>query len=223
MNVDLTYGPGRGIYNSRLSGPKADHDFTFYRINGGAAHDFAIIYAPPSGSDQQLDGRTLERSLQALLMKLVLKPDALVGGLDILLPEEREKVLVSWNDTAMSYPDTLCLHDLIEQQVAMTPDAPAVSFEGHTLSYAELNVRANRLAHHLIALGIGPDMPVAVCLDRSPEMMIALLAILKAGGAYLPLDPSYASGRLQRVLDDARPAVLLHDASGLAALGGWAA
>ncbi|WP_336946145.1 condensation domain-containing protein, partial [Asaia sp. HN010] len=190
MNVDLTYGLGRGIYNSRLSGPKADHDFTFYRINGGAAHDFAIIYAPPSGSDQQLDGRTLERSLQALLRKLVLKPDGVVGGLDILLPEERQKVLVSWNDTALSYPDTLCLHELIEQQVAMTPDAPAVSFEGHTLSYAELNIRANRLAHHLIALGIGPDMPVAVCLDRSPEMMIALLAILKAGGAYLPLDPS---------------------------------
>ncbi|XEN34651.1 non-ribosomal peptide synthetase component F (plasmid) [Ensifer sp. WSM1721] len=99
------------------------------------------------------------------------------------------------------------------------PDAVALVHDDERLSYGELNARANRLAHHLIALGVRPDQPVAICLERSPAMVVGLLAILKAGGAYLPLDPAYPSQRLRQVLDDAAPRLLLCDAAGRAALG----
>src|SRR5581483_2830960 len=92
---------------------------------------------------------------------------------------------------------------------ARHPERCAVSFEGASLSYAELNARANRLAHHLQSLGVGPDVLVGLCVERSLEMIVGLLAILKAGGAYLPLDPAYPAERLGYMVDDARPAVLL--------------
>ena len=95
----------------------------------------------------------------------------------------------------MALPE-LCLHQLFEQQVERTPDAIALIFENQQLTYAELNSRANRLARHLIDLGVGPDCLVAVGLERSIEIVVALLAILKAGGAYLPLDPSYPQARM---------------------------
>ncbi|MDA9391229.1 hypothetical protein WN73_11115, partial [Bradyrhizobium sp. CCBAU 45394] len=91
--------------------------------------------------------------------------------------------------------------------------------EEERLSYGELNARANRLAHHLIGLGVRPDQPVAICVARSVAMVVGLLAILKAGGAYLPLDPAYPPARLRQVLDDAAPRVLLADAAGRSALG----
>ncbi|MDL2404032.1 AMP-binding protein, partial [Rhizobium mayense] len=95
----------------------------------------------------------------------------------------------------------------------------ALIHEDDELSYGELNARANRLAHHLITLGVKPDQPVAICLQRSPAMVVGVLAILKAGGAYLPLDPAYPSQRLRQVLDDAAPRLMLCDAAGRQALG----
>jgi arthrofactin-type cyclic lipopeptide synthetase C len=119
----------------------------------------------------------------------------------------------AWNRTEAAYPAECCVHELFEARVARTPDAVAVTFEGGGLTYAQLNARANRLAHHLIARGVAPDVCVGLCLERGPEMIVALLAVLKAGGAYLPLDPEYPEDRLRYMLADGAPAVLLTQAS----------
>ena len=102
-----------------------------------------------------------------------------------------------------------CIHQLFEAQVKRTPEATAVMFEGEKLSYGELNAKANQLAHHLRAVGIGRESLVGICMERSLEMIVGIMAILKAGGAYVPLDPAYPKERLAGMLDDARPAVLL--------------
>ncbi|NRQ18462.1 Linear gramicidin synthase subunit D [Ensifer sesbaniae] len=117
------------------------------------------------------------------------------------------------------YPSQLCIHELFEAQVREAPDRVAVVHGAEELSYGDLNERANRLAHHLIGLGVKPDQPVAICLERSPMMVVGVLAILKAGGAYLPLDPAYPSARLNQVLNDAAPRLMLCDAAGRQALG----
>ncbi|MXQ00278.1 amino acid adenylation domain-containing protein, partial [Burkholderia pseudomallei] len=111
------------------------------------------------------------------------------------------------------------IHQLFEAQVDRKPEAIALTFEGQRLSYAELNARANRLAHYLQARGVGPDRLVALCAERGIEMVVGLLAILKAGGAYVPLDPAYASDRLRGIVEDSQPALVLADAVGRAALG----
>ncbi|HEU4881295.1 MAG TPA: AMP-binding protein, partial [Longimicrobium sp.] len=106
-------------------------------------------------------------------------------------------------------PSDACVHELFETQAARTPHAAALVFEDETLSYAELNARANRLAHHLRALGVGPDARVAICVERGPGMVVGMLAVLKAGGVYLPLDPAYPAERLRYMLQDGAPAALL--------------
>ncbi|WP_213257768.1 AMP-binding protein, partial [Bradyrhizobium sp. sBnM-33] len=131
---------------------------------------------------------------------------------------ERAYLLEELNRTAAPYPEQQCIHELFEAQVRKAPDAVAVVYQDQRLSYDELNARANRLAHHLIGLGVRPDQPVAICLERSIAMVVGLLAILKAGGAYLPLDPAYPSARLHQVLNDAAPPLLLADAAGRSAL-----
>ncbi|MFL9875106.1 non-ribosomal peptide synthetase [Paraburkholderia megapolitana] len=128
---------------------------------------------------------------------------------DFLSDAEREQVLVAWNDTDVPYPQGACIHELFEAQVASQPDAVALVVEQQHVSYRELNERANRLAHHLRTLGIGPDTRVAICVERSVEMMVALLAVLKAGGAYVPLDADYPEERLSFMLEDAAPSAVL--------------
>ncbi|MBC7945691.1 MAG: amino acid adenylation domain-containing protein, partial [Burkholderiales bacterium] len=122
---------------------------------------------------------------------------------------ERRRLLVDWNNTAVDYPTTSYLPQLFEAQVKRTPEAIAVEFEDARLTYRELNRRANQLAHHLRSLGVGPEVLVALCVERSPDMVIGLLGIAKAGGAYLPLDPIYPKQRLAFMLDDAQAPVLL--------------
>uniref|UniRef100_UPI00403872C3 non-ribosomal peptide synthetase n=1 Tax=Burkholderia pseudomallei TaxID=28450 RepID=UPI00403872C3 len=124
-----------------------------------------------------------------------------------------------WNATERDYPIEQCIHQLFEAQVDRKPEAIALTFDGQRLSYAELNARANRLAHYLQARGVGPDRLVALCAERGIEMVVGLLAILKAGGAYVPLDPAYASDRLRGIVQDSQPALVLADAVGRAALG----
>ncbi|WP_157376027.1 type I polyketide synthase, partial [Burkholderia ubonensis] len=122
---------------------------------------------------------------------------------------ERHQLLEGFNDTRRDYPNSVLLHELFEQQVRLRPDAPAACFEAGQLSYDALNRRANQLARHLRELGVGPDTLVAICAERSLEMVVALLAVLKAGGAYVPLDPAYPPERLHYMLQDAQPRVLL--------------
>jgi amino acid adenylation domain-containing protein len=122
---------------------------------------------------------------------------------------ERQEILVEWNKTEAEYPADKCIHQLIEAQAERGPDAIAIQHEDETLSYREFNERANQLAHYLRKLGVGPDTPVGVCLESSPNLTVALLAVLKANGACLPLDPAYPQDRLQFMVEDARIPVLL--------------
>jgi amino acid adenylation domain-containing protein len=144
-----------------------------------------------------------------LLAAIVANPERAIADLPILSEAERQQLLVEWNDTQTDYPRNQCTHQLFEQQAERTPDAIAVAFKGRTLSYAELNARANQLAHYLRARGVGPDQLVGLCVERSLEMIVGLLGILKAGGAYLPLDPAYPRERLSFMLADGGIEVLL--------------
>ncbi|MFL9458774.1 AMP-binding protein [Tolypothrix bouteillei VB521301_2] len=123
--------------------------------------------------------------------------------------EERHQLLLEWNETAVDYPQDKCLHQLFEEQVERTPDAVAVEFGNQQLTYYQLNCRANQLAHYLRSLGVGADVLVGICVERSLSMVIGLLGILKAGGAYVPLDPEYPIERLNFMVEDARVQALL--------------
>ncbi|MBS9440146.1 hypothetical protein EAE91_24360, partial [Photorhabdus noenieputensis] len=124
----------------------------------------------------------MQQALESLAEALEQTPETPVRTLNILPEAERTLLLKTWNATETAYPDALCIHQLFEQQVEQTPDAIALVHEEQTLSYAELNARANRLAHQLIELGVAPDQRVAICVARSPAMVVGVLAILKAGG-----------------------------------------
>ena len=147
--------------------------------------------------------------LRAVLEGMAADDGRSVDRIPILPEAERRLVLREWNATEAAYPREACVHELVEAQVERTPGAVAVVFEGERVTYAELNARANRLAHHLRALGVGPDARVGICVERSVEMVVGLLGILKAGGAYVPLDPGYPVERLRTMLEDSAPAVLL--------------
>ncbi|MBO0741777.1 MAG: AMP-binding protein, partial [Hyphomicrobiaceae bacterium] len=143
-----------------------------------------------------------------LLEQAVAEPEQPIGSLDLLTAAERHTLLYEWNDTARAVTPATLL-DLFAERVARAPDAIAAVCEQRTLSYGALDARANQLAHHLRALGVGPEVVVGVCLERSLEMLIALIGILKAGGAYLPLDPSHPRERLAFMLSDAGAPVLV--------------
>ncbi|MDW6091096.1 amino acid adenylation domain-containing protein [Vibrio rhizosphaerae] len=151
----------------------------------------------------------VEQALTELMVALSDDPTRLIGQMTVLPPSEHDLVLNQFNQTETAFPYDTCLHTLIEAQVARNPDATAVIFEDQTLSYAGLNARANQLAHWLIEQGVRPDSRVAVCLERSCELVVSLLAILKAGGAYVPLDPGYPAERLTYMLSDSAPVALL--------------
>ncbi|MFE0592803.1 amino acid adenylation domain-containing protein [Micromonospora echinospora] len=143
-----------------------------------------------------------------LLRSVAAAPETRVSTLDLVEPAERA-LLAGWNGTAADFPATATLHGLVEEQAARTPTAPAVTFEGRTWSYAELNAAANRIAHRLRAAGVGPETLVGVCAERSFELVAGLLGVLKAGGAYLPLDPEYPADRLAFMVTDADAPVVL--------------
>ncbi len=168
------------------------------------------------------DAATIERHrgyLVALLGALVADAGQPAAMVDLIDPDERALVLGAWNQTDALSPRASCIHQLFEEQARRTPDAVAAVHDGVELSYAELNRQANRLAHRLISLGVGPDVRVALCTERHPRMVVGLLAILKAGGAFVPLDPSYPRQRLEQLMRDAAPALILCDARGCEALG----
>src|SRR5260221_6176542 len=141
---------------------------------------------------------------QTLLESIVDNPAQSIGELQLLTEAEQRQVLMEWNDTVMDYPKDCCLHQLFEAQAEHTPDAVAVVFEDDCLTYQELNSKANRLAHYLQQLGIGPETLVGIYMERSLQMVVALLGILKAGGAYVPLDPAYPQERVAFMLQDAQ-------------------
>ena len=141
--------------------------------------------------------------LETVLGELLRDPAQRLSDLPLLNAAERQQLLHQWNSNEAAYPVPYCLHQLFEQQAELTPENIALVCEGHELTYGELNARANQLAHYLISQGVGPESRVGLCLDRSLEMVIALLGILKTGAAYVPLDPSYPEDRLAFMREDA--------------------
>ncbi|NEP13292.1 MAG: amino acid adenylation domain-containing protein [Symploca sp. SIO2C1] len=158
------------------------------------------------------DATTIKRMsghLSTLLEEIVTNPNQTIAELPLLTESERHQLLVEWNNTQADYPQDKCIHQLFEEQVARTPDAVAVVFEEEKLTYHELNRQANQLAHYLQTLGVGPEVLVGICVERSLEMVVGLLGILKAGGAYVPLDPDYPTERIAYMLEDSSVPVLL--------------
>ncbi|HBL29865.1 MAG TPA: non-ribosomal peptide synthetase, partial [Acidobacteria bacterium] len=165
------------------------------------------LHYHPALLDARDAGRLVE-SLRRVVESVAQDPGAVVADLEILGDADRTGLLAAFNDTGREVP-RLRLHELFEQQVGQMPGETAVVCAERSLTYGELDSRANRLARHLRSLGVGPDTLVALCLDRSPEILIAMLAVLKAGGAYLPLDTENPPDRLAFLVTDAQPAVLV--------------
>lgn len=156
--------------------------------------------------------RRLSRHFETLLKAIAADPTQRLAALPLFTPEERQTMVQGWNRTRTPYDTERCFHHLFEAQVAASPGATALIFDGpqgQQLTYDELNRQSNQLAHYLQALGVGPEVKVGIRIDRSPQQIIAMLAILKAGGAYLPLDPAYPAERLAFMLADAQVPVLL--------------
>jgi amino acid adenylation domain-containing protein len=198
---------GLQVTPAQVSNGTCKFDLTLSVMEHGEFLEVAIEY-----STDLFDRETILRLLnnfRSLLEGVVANPDQPIATLPLLTEAERHQLLVEWNQTAVEYPRNLCVHELFEAQVERTPEAVAVVFEDRRLTYAELNRRANQLAHRLRKMGVQPDTLVGICVERSLEMVVGILGILKAGGAYLPLDPAYPKERLAFMLDDARPKVVL--------------
>ncbi len=158
------------------------------------------------------DRSTIRRHLsefETLLLGIIANPEQLISQLPLLTTAARQQLLVDWNATQADYPDTQCLHQLVETQVKLTPDAVAVVYAGQQLTYAELDLQANQVANYLIDLGVQPETFVGICIERSLAMVVGLLGILKAGAAYVPIDPHYPLDRIEYMLADAQINVLL--------------
>ncbi|NER91537.1 non-ribosomal peptide synthetase [Moorena sp. SIO3A2] len=158
------------------------------------------------------EAETITRMLshyENLLSAAVETTERPISQLPLMTQPELDQILVEWNNTKTNYPDDKCIHQLFEDRVEKTPDALAVVFEQQKLTYSELNSKANQLAHYLQKLGVVPETLVGICVDRSVEMVVGLLAILKAGGAYVPLDPNYPQERLEYMFADSGVSVLL--------------
>ncbi|MFJ2577291.1 amino acid adenylation domain-containing protein [Kitasatospora aureofaciens] len=199
-----------------------------------AKFDLAVDLLERRGADDTLDGidgvveysgdlfdragaERFAAQLLRLLHSAVADPTQRIGRIDHLAPAEREQLLYGWNDTAHEVP-AATLPELFEAQAARTPDADAVVFGDTVVSYRDLNERANRLAHHLIGRGVGPEQFVALAVPRSVEMVVALLGVVKAGAAYLPIDPGYPADRIAYMLADGAPALVLTTAQTAAQL-----
>src|SRR5262249_38474346 len=159
----------------------------------------------------------MHTAMERLIEALEAEPWRAVRSLDVI-PENEQQTLLAWNQQVAAYPEERCVHEIFEQQAVQRPDAIAVLHEGRQLTYGELNARANQLAAFLQEIGVRPDSRVALCLERSPEMIVGLLAVLKAGGAYVPLDLSYPAERIGFMLRDCAPLSLLADTSTLPAI-----
>jgi amino acid adenylation domain-containing protein len=200
----------------------ADDEMVKFDLRLGLSETSDSILGSMKYSTALFDEVTIQRQigyLITMLKAMVVDSSQAVAGIDLVAPEERTLLLDTWNATDADYAGHLCVQQLFEEQTCRTPEARAVVCEDQFISYEELNVEANRLAHYLIALGIKPNDRVAICVERSVAMVIGVLAIVKAGGAYVPVDPAYPSERLAQILADADPGIVLSDAVGREVLG----
>ena len=184
-----------------------EFDLVLMVVNKGLGLELALLY-----NSTIFDDSTVSRMLgqiETLLWELIKKPEARLGELSLLTSEERRHILLEWNQTKVPVPFSAGIDALIEAQVERTPDAIAVICGDESLSYQELNRRANRVARALKQLGVCADLPVGLCVERSVDGIVGLLGILKAGGSYVPLDPSFPDHRLRFMLDDAQVSIVV--------------
>jgi amino acid adenylation domain-containing protein len=199
--------PGLATSAFPLDSGTAKFDLTFTIVKGASGLDCCAEF-----NTDLFEAATVRRMLahyRKLLEAIVSNPDQCLSEIPLLADEEREQMLVEWNQTAADFPRGQCVHDLFAAQAAATPKSVAAVFGIESFTYEELNWRANQLAHHLKFLGVGPDSLVAVSMERSLEMLVAVLGTLKAGAAYVPLDPSFPADRLRFMLEDSKASLLL--------------
>ncbi|HEV2920390.1 MAG TPA: condensation domain-containing protein, partial [Actinomycetota bacterium] len=209
----LTFGDVEGIGIGQ-STATTRFDVEFYILQTPVGLQGQVVF-----STELFDAGTVERMLghfRTLLGSVAVDPDRPLSELSLLENEERERLLVEWNDTAAEFPADDTLAAIFEDRVAQNPDAVAVIFDGVSLSYAELNARANRLAHRLRRVGVRSETVVGLCLERGLDAVVAVVAVLKAGGAYLPIDPDYPDERVRFLIRDAAAAVVIAHADRLA-------
>ncbi|MGF6233855.1 amino acid adenylation domain-containing protein [Inquilinus ginsengisoli] len=210
FDYDLRFGGHMARAHNLANGPARDLDIYLLDRGAGQALEFGFDANAALYEADQLAAH--EARLIRLFEAMVEDPSRRIGAVEILAAAERRRILEEWNATAHPSPEAT-LPELLEAQAARTPAATALIYEEQSLTYAELDARANRLAHHLIARGAGPETIVGLCLERSPAMVVALLAILKAGAAYLPLDPDYPAERLAFMVADAAPLCVITTAA----------
>ncbi len=208
--------PGVQLQQINVDMGTSTFDLTFSISQSSQGMSVSVEY-----NTDLFDASTIKRMLahyHTLLQSVVANPDERIGMLNILPEEERQKVLWEWNQTEEPRPEDLCVHHLFEYRALENPDAPAVAHLGRYLSYAELNQKANQLAHYLIRAGVQPEVKVGICMDKSLEMIVAVLGVMKAGGAYVPIDPAYPQERIAYMLEDSGVPILLTSAEVRASL-----
>ncbi|MDQ1592163.1 MAG: hypothetical protein QOG71_2790 [Pyrinomonadaceae bacterium] len=199
------------LSNLKISPTVLDNETSKFDLSLGLFETERELHGAFEYSIDLFEAETVERMAEhfrTLLAAVIANSDARLSELPLLTPDET-RLFDAWNDTGRDYPQHQAMHELFEEQAARTPDAVALVFQDEQLTYRQLNERANQLAHHLRGLGVGAEVLVGLCVERSIEMIVGLLAILKAGGAYVPLDPQYPQERLSFMLADTRAPVLL--------------
>jgi amino acid adenylation domain-containing protein/FkbM family methyltransferase len=202
----------RSLKGLTLSQMESDHLTAKFDITLGLMETHDGLAGTIEYASDLFDASTVERlagHFDNLLRHIAAEPARPLSGLAMLSESDRNQLIVEFNNTEVAFQTQVSLHGLFERQVGKTPDAPAVSFEHHTLTYWELNARSNQLARRLREEGVGPEVRVGVLLERSLDMMIALLAVLKAGGAYVPLDPEYPRERIAFMIGDSAVRIVL--------------
>ncbi|HST63409.1 MAG TPA: amino acid adenylation domain-containing protein [Longimicrobium sp.] len=212
FTLDNAQDTGGGLPGLRVQGVAAGLTAAKFDLSLGLTETARGMRGGLNYSTDLFERGTIERMLghlERVLEQVAADADVRLSELELLGEAERALVLEAWNRTEGEYPADRCLHARFEAQAARTPHAVAAVHEGASLSYAQLNERANRLAHHLVRRGVGPEVRVGLCLERGLEMIVSILAVLKAGGAYVPLDPAYPADRVAFTLADAGVPVLL--------------
>jgi amino acid adenylation domain-containing protein len=205
-------GYGDGLPGLRVESIEAEHaltkfDLMLYFAAGAEGLRATLAYSTELFAPATIQG--MLGHLQRVLEQVAADPDRPLSALELMDADERRRVIEDWNRTDVPLPAEAGIHGLFEAQAAATPDVPSLLCGDETVTYAELNARANRIAHHLIGLGVEREARVGICLERGPALVAAILGVLKAGGAYVPLDPGYPAPRLAFMLADAGAAVLL--------------
>ncbi|WP_047230577.1 AMP-binding protein, partial [Pseudomonas brassicacearum] len=219
-NYPIAQALEQGAPDGLRFGPALTQEQTSYPLTllVGLDRQLSVHMSYQQASFSAATVERLATHLVQLLGQMTDSGERCLGELSMLEFDEHQRLTHDWNPVDAPFEQALCIHQMIARQAEATPDALAVTFANTRLSYSEVDGRANRLAHKLIEMGVGPEVRVGVAMPRSEHLLIALLAVLKAGGAYVPLDPDYPAERVAYMLDDSRARVLLTEQSVAATL-----